>query len=86
MTFDELKDHIEILERYGVEALNVSTFDLKELIADVEDRLQHLMDLNPPTEGEIYMMADQEGEDDSEDLDYLAHQNLVTGAFDLYMM
>ena len=39
MTFDELKNHIEIVDRYGVEALNVSTYDLKELIADVEDKL-----------------------------------------------
>ena len=86
MTFDELKDHIEIIDRYGVEALNISTFDLKELIVDVEDKLQHLMDLNAPTEGKTYVMDDQEEEDASEDLDYLAHQELVDGPFNFYMV
>lgn len=85
MTFDELKDHIEILDRYGVEALNVSTFDLKELITDIEDRLQHLMDLNAPTEGEIYVMDDQEEEYVREDLDYLAHQELLKESLDFCM-
>ena len=85
MTFDELKNHIEIIDRYGVEALNVSTYDLKELIADVEDKLQHLLGLNASTEGETYVMTDQEEEYMREDLDYLAHQELVQGPFDFYM-
>ena len=85
MTFDELKNHIEIVDRYGVEALNVSTYYLKELIADVEDKLQHLMDLNASTEGDIYVMADHEGDYTDEDPDYLAHQELVQGPFDFYM-
>ena len=85
MTFDELKNHIEIVDRYGVEALNVSTYDLKELIADVEDKLQHLMDLNASTEGDIYVMADREEDYTDEDPDYLAHQELVQEPFDFYM-
>ena len=84
MTFDELKDHIEIIDRYGVEALNVSTYDLKELIADVEDKLQHLLDLNASTEGETYVMTDQEEEYMREDLDYLAHQELLRESSDFY--
>ena len=85
MTFDELKDHIEIIDRYGVEALNVSTYDLKELIADVEGKLQHLMDLNASTEGETYVMTDQEEEYMREDLDYLAHQELLKESLDFCM-
>ena len=82
MTFDELKNHIEIVDRYGVEALNVSTYDLKELIADVEDKLQHLLGLNASTEGETYVMTDQEEEYMREDLDYLAHQELLKESLD----
>ena len=43
------------------------------------------MDLNASTEGDIYVMADHEGDYTDEDPDYLAHQELVQGPFDFYM-
>lgn len=76
MTFKELKDHLEIINRYGVEALTISTSDLTELVKDVEGTLIELNEAIAPEADEVEYLQDDTPD---EDADYMWHLHLLEG-------
>lgn len=83
MTFKELKDHLEIINRYGVEALTVSTSDLTELVQDIEETLTELNEALAPNTGQEQYMEDNTPDEDG---DYLWHLRLMEGEDGPYVL